>query len=341
MIRILLVDRTPTGLENTRRNLLEAADLQVVGTANTSSAAVDLVRKLNPSVVCIDLGMPPIDGVSLTRKIMSEKPTPVLGLSDVHDRDSAFQLIQDGALDVLQKNSPGATLAAKIRVAAGVKMFSRRPSSPRPVTTPAQPPATLVRAPRLLAVGASTGGPQALQQLFAGLGPNFPLPILCVQHISAGFLEGMISWLGGRTRLRVKMAEAGERPRPGTVYFAPEECHLSLDPSGCIELDPGERVDGHRPSATVLFNAAARAFGGSAIGVLLTGMGADGAEGLLALHRTGALTLAQDEQSSVVFGMARKAVELGAVRQVLPLEEISAHLLAAVGMPEKEKKKRL
>lgn len=341
MIRILLVDRTPNGLESTRRSLLEASDLQVVGTANTSSAAVDLVRNLNPSVVCIDPGMPPIDGVSLTRKIMSEKPTPVLGLSDVHDLDSAFQLIQDGALDVLQKSSPGSTLAAKIRVAAGVKMFSRRPPGPRPAATPAQPPASLVRFPRLLAVGASTGGPQALQQLLSGLGPNFPLPILCVQHISAGFLEGMISWLGGRTRLRVKMAEAGERPRPGTVYFAPEESHLSLDSSGCIELDPSERVDGHRPSATVLFNAAARAFGGSAIGVLLTGMGADGAEGLLALHRTGALTLAQDEQSSVVFGMARKAIELGAVRQVLPLEEISAHLLTAVGMPEKEKKKRL
>ena len=341
MIRILLVDRTATGVENLRRSLLDATDMQIVGSATSSSAALDLLRKLNPSVVCVDLGMPPVDGASLTHKIMSEKPTPVLGLSDIHDRDSAFQLIQDGALDVLQKNSSGPVLAAKIRVAAGVKMFSRRSSNSRPVApAPQQAPASLVRSPRLLAVGASTGGPQALQQLLLGLGSNFPLPILCVQHISSGFLEGMVSWLSGRTRLRVKLAEAGERPRPGTVYFAPEEFHLSLDSSGCIELDPGERVDGHRPSATVLFNAAARAFGASAIGVLLTGMGADGAEGLLALHRTGALTLAQDEQSSVVFGMARKAVELGAVRQVLPLEEISAHLLAAVGLPEKEKKKR-
>jgi len=161
-----------------------------------------------------------------------------------------------------------------------------------------------------------------------------------VQHISPGFLAGMVSWLEGRTRMRVKLAEAGEKPAPGTVYFAPEDHHLSLDSSGCIELDAGERVDGHRPSATVLFQAAARTFGSSAIGVLMTGMGADGADGMLALHRAGALTVAQDEHSSVVFGMARKAIELGATRQVLPLEEISAHLLAAVGQPPKEKRKR-
>ncbi|MBX3171742.1 MAG: response regulator [Candidatus Eremiobacteraeota bacterium] len=339
MIRVLLVDRSPAGLEAVRRSLADTADLQVVGTATTSSAALNLVHRLQPAVVCLDLGMPPLDGVSLTHKIMSEKPTPVLGLSDVQERQSAFQLIQDGALDVLQKNSPGATLVAKIRVAAGVKMFSRRPAVSRPAAKQ-QPVPSWVRTPRVLAVGASTGGPQALHQLFSALGPNFPLPVLCVQHISPGFLDGMINWLGGLTQLRVKLAEAGERPRPGTVYFAPEECHLSLDSSGRIELDPGQRVDGHRPSATVLFQAVARAFGGSAIGVILTGMGADGAEGLLALHRAGALTLAQDEQSSVVFGMARKAVELGAIRQVLPLEEISAHLLAAVRLPEKERKKR-
>lgn len=340
MIRVLLVDRTPASLEAVRRSLVDTADMQIVGTATTSAAALSLVHKLHPAVVCLDLGMPPLDGVSLTRKIMSEKPTPVLGLSDVQERSSAFQLIQDGALDVLQKNSSGAALAAKIRVAAGVKMFSRRPTAAERPAAPRVPAPSLVRSPRLLAVGASTGGPQALHQLLSALGPDFPLPVLCVQHISPGFLDGMVSWLGGRTRLHVKLAEAGERPRAGTVYFAPEEFHLSLDSSGCIELDPGDRVDGHRPSATVLFHAVARAFGGAAIGVILTGMGADGAEGLLALHRAGGLTLAQDEQSSVVFGMARKAVELGAIRQVLPLEEISAHLLAAVGLPEKERKKR-
>ena len=339
MIRVLLVDRTAVGLERLRRWLLEAPDLQVVGTATTSAGALQLLHKLNPSVICMGLGMPPVDGVSLTQKIMQEKPTPLLGFSEVYDSDAAFKLIQDGALDVLPMTTSGPNLAAKIRVAAGVKMFSRKSAGPRPASR-VQPTPVLGRPVKVLAVGASTGGPQALHQLFGELGADFPLPILCVQHISPGFLAGMISWLGGRTRLRVKLAEAGERLRPGTIYFAPEECHLSLDASGCVELDPGQRVDGHRPSATVLFQGVARAFGSSAIGVLLTGMGADGAEGLLALHRAGGLTLAQDEQSSVVFGMARKAVELGAVRQVLPLEEISAHLLAAVGQPEKEKKKR-
>ncbi len=338
MIRVLLVDRTTAGLDRLRRWLLEATDMQVVGTATTCAGALQLVHKLNPSVICMDVGMPPLEGVSLTQKIMSEKPTPLLGLCEVYDANSAFQLIQDGALDVVQLATSGPNLAAKIRVAAGVKMFSRRPPGTRPAGR-VQPAPSLLR-PRMLAVGASTGGPQALHQLFGGLGADFPLPILCVQHISPGFLAGMISWLGGRTPLRVKLAEGGERPRPGTIYFAPEDHHLSLDSSGCIELDAGERVDGHRPSATVLFQAVARAFGSSAIGVLLTGMGADGAEGLLALHRAGALTVAQDEKTSVVFGMARKAVELGAVRQVLPLEGISAHLLAAVGPPEKEKGKR-
>ena len=333
-IRVLLVDRQSGGPDGVRRALAESTDLHIVGTASTSAAALEMLRELNPEVICMELAMPPLDGMSLMRKILLEKPTPVLGLSEFYDQDAGFQLIQDGALEVLHKDTSAAELAAKIRVAAGVKLFSQSAS-----TATASSPITVLRAPRLLAVAASTGGPQALQILLEGLGPHFPLPVLCVQHISAGFLGGMISWLGSQISLRVKLAEAGERPSSGTVYFAPEDHHLSLDASGHIHLDAGERVDGHRPSATVLFQAAARTFGCSAIGVLLTGMGADGAKGLLALHRTGALTVAQDEESSVVFGMARSAIELGATRQVLPLEKISAHLLAAVGQPPQQKRK--
>lgn len=319
-------------LEQLRRDLAGAARVEVVGATTAAAAVLDLVQRLQPHVVCLDPKLEAAGGLRLTRTIMSSWPTPVLGFADPRQPDLSAQMLQDGALDVVASDVAASLLAAKIRVVAGVKVFARRPE---PASIQPAPPASGAP-PRLLAIGASTGGPKALQLVLSGLGPSFPLPILCVQHMSPGFLAGLIRWLDSSTAFKVKQAAPGERPAAGTVYFAPEEHHLSLDPSGALLLDDGPKVDGHRPSATVLFRAVARVAGNAAIGVLLTGMGEDGAEGMLELHRKGALTMAQDESTSVVFGMAGKAVELGAIRQVLALEEISAHLLAAVGRPRRK-----
>lgn len=180
---------------------------------------------------------------------------------------------------------------------------------------------------RVVVIGASTGGPQTLLAILGALPANFAQPVICVQHISPGFLAGLVEWLNSHIRLRVKVAEMNETPEPGTVYFPAEDTHLELDRRGRIVLSPSAPVDGHRPSVTVTFEAVARYYGPSATGVLLTGMGADGASGLRTLAEAGAVTIAQDEQSCVVFGMPKVAIEMGAARHVAAAADIAKMLL--------------
>lgn len=180
---------------------------------------------------------------------------------------------------------------------------------------------------RIVAVGASTGGPQVLQTLFASLPANFPCPILCVQHISPGFLGGLVEWLHAGCRVRVKIAENGEQALPGTVYLPPENTHLEVTKQGQLMTSQAPPVDGHKPSVTATFEAVARAYGPAAVGILLTGMGNDGAAGLEAIARAGGTTFAQDEASCVVFGMPKQAISRGAAGFVLPPEKIVRALL--------------
>ena len=179
----------------------------------------------------------------------------------------------------------------------------------------------------VVAVGSSTGGPHALEALLMPLPADFPAPILCVQHISAGFSQGLIEWLNARCALRVTRAAAGHKPQAGSVYFAPEDAHLVLDASGRMAFSPAPLEDGHRPSATMLLRSVAGRCGASAAGVVLTGMGCDGAQGLLELSQAGGLTFAQDEASCVVYGMPAQAVKLGAARYILPPASIAQELL--------------
>lgn len=185
---------------------------------------------------------------------------------------------------------------------------------------------------KVLAIGASTGGPQALHTILSQLPSDFPVPILCVQHISEGFLQGLVDWLASESHLQVKIADAGELPKPGIVYFPPERLHLELDSQGRFKYSSAPPMAGHRPSVTVMFNSVARYYGKAAIGVLLTGMGRDGAEGLQAIAAAGGLTIAQDEKTCVVFGMPKEAIALGAVHHVLPIHEIASVLIAKLGL---------
>jgi two-component system, chemotaxis family, protein-glutamate methylesterase/glutaminase len=180
---------------------------------------------------------------------------------------------------------------------------------------------------RIIAIGASVGGPAAMSTVLRALPADFPLPILCVQHIGPGFVRGLVDWLGADCRLTVKIAKPGELPRPGTVYFAPESLHLVLDAHGRLATSTQAPVSGHRPSVTVTFKSVAAFYGRAAAGVLLTGMGEDGAEGLKTIADSGGLTIAQDEKTSVVFGMPGHAVALGAARFVLPIGKIGENLL--------------
>ncbi|MBW4491920.1 MAG: chemotaxis-specific protein-glutamate methyltransferase CheB [Oscillatoria princeps RMCB-10] len=180
---------------------------------------------------------------------------------------------------------------------------------------------------KVVAIGASTGGPQALHAILTQLPENFPLPVICVQHISEGFLQGLVDWLASECQLPVKIAPAYEWPQPGTVYFPPEGRHLELDARGRFIYSAAPPVSGHRPSVSVTFNSVASFYGKGAAGVLLTGMGRDGADGLLAIAKAGGLTVAQDEASCVVFGMPKEAIALGAARHIVPVSEIASLLL--------------
>lgn len=180
---------------------------------------------------------------------------------------------------------------------------------------------------RMLAIGASTGGPQALHAILTHLPPKFPVPVICVQHISEGFLQGLVDWLRSECSLPVKIAGAGEQPQPGNVYFPPERKHLELDTHGRFIYSSAPPFAGHRPSVTVTFNSVAHFYGRSAVGVLLTGMGRDGADGMQTIVSAGGITIAQNEASCVVFGMPKEAIALGAAHYILPVTEIAPLLL--------------
>ncbi|NER33563.1 MAG: chemotaxis-specific protein-glutamate methyltransferase CheB [Oscillatoria sp. SIO1A7] len=180
---------------------------------------------------------------------------------------------------------------------------------------------------RVVAIGASTGGPQALQGILSALPSNFPVPVICVQHISEGFLQGLVDWLGSECRLLAKIASAGEYPEPGKIYFPPEGKHLELDTRGRFLYSSAPALSGHRPSVTATFNAVARYYGSRAVAILLTGMGRDGADGMLSIAQAGGLTIAQDEASCVVFGMPKEAIALEAACHILPIADIAPMLL--------------
>ncbi len=343
-IRVLLVDDSPVSLLVLKKLLAGAPDIQVVGTAANGEEGLRLVAQLNPTIVCTDLYMPRMNGLELTREIMTRFPRPILVISHAvkpEDTQNILDLLEAGAVDVYPKPSDAMDsgyerhareLASRVRVVAGVRVFTRRHLTRREAPSaagrvrPAE--SALSQAVRLVAIGASTGGPQALKSILTALPANFPVPVLCVQHICDGFLQGLTDWLAASSRMKVKVAAAGEVALAGCIYFPPDRTHLQVDVGGCLRLSLGPEVAGHRPSVTVLFESVAQHFGPSAVGVLLTGMGEDGATGLLAMARAGAVTIAQDEATCVVFGMPKVAIALGAARHVLPLEDVAGRLIS-------------
>ena len=334
------MDDSPLVLNILQRLLARSPEIQVVGTAANGKEALDLVPALNPDVICTDLHMPVMNGLEFTRAVMAQYPRPILVVSVSVEAGSAnvFRLLEAGAVDVFPKPSAiqdaefakvADELASRIRILAGVKVIRR--SNDIKSTPVAAPPIISSRPqspPRIVVIGASTGGPQALREVLSHLPTSFPLPVVCVQHIGSDFLSGMVDWLADASPLTVRKAIHGDTPQAGVVYFAPEDAHLELNSSGRFLFSITPPVDGHRPSVTITMQAAARCFGGGAVGVLLTGMGRDGADGMASIATAGGITLAQDEASSVVYGMPKAAVALGAVQNILPLERIAPTLEA-------------
>jgi two-component system chemotaxis response regulator CheB len=339
IIRVLLVDDSIITLAIIKRILALAPGIQVVGTATNGREALAMIPDLQPDVICSDLHMPVMDGLEFTRTVMEKFPRPILVLSvsvQKEQTSNIFQLLEAGAIDVMAKprGTAGADyeldaqeLIVKIKILAGVVAIRKYGKKPNAMDDRNYLPVIEAMPLRMIGIGASTGGPQAFQEILTRLPPDFPVPLLCVQHISVGFMQGMVDWLAEKCALKIRTAEAGILPQPGTAYFPREGSHLVLDSKGQLECSYRPPCDGHRPSISVTFNSLASFYGKSSAGVLLTGMGRDGADGMRSIAQTGGATIAQDEESSTIFGMPKEAIAANAARYVLPLPEIAPALL--------------
>lgn len=334
--RVLIVDDSPTVRAVVRRLLGQQPDLEVAGEAENGREAVELVLKLRPDVILMDVEMPVMDGMSAIEQTMKLRPTPILVLTSRANRDrvaTAFEAVRRGALEVLPKpESPEGWEHLARRLPELVRTAARLPA-PRPAHPPERPvPEVAPRRVEWILVGASTGGPGALRALLEALPPTLRVPMAVVQHIAPGFEEGLADWLAKATGRDVKVAASGEKPPPGSVRLAPSEAHLRLDPRGQLEVDPHTPPRrGHRPSVDVLFESALACHPSRIVALLLTGMGNDGAQGLLELKKAGAATAVQDEASSAVFGMPKQALELGAADVALPPEGLARFVALACG----------
>lgn len=335
-IKVLLVDDSPLVLSVLQRFLNQSAAVEVVGTARNGREALESIPVLDPQVICCDLHMPIMDGLEFTRQVMARFPRPILMVSDyVHEGEKAniFAAIEAGAVDVLPKpragflsdNGAAKELVDKVRVLSGVRSIARRPVAQVPKRG-ADPIADYPL--KLVAIGSSTGGPRALRTILGALDADFPVPILCVQHISIGFTPGMVSWLQRNCALHIEIAQADQHPEAGRVYFAAEKCHLVVDAQRRLQYSDDPPLNGHRPAVDMLFRSLAQHGPHGTLGLVLTGMGQDGATGMLQLAHAGGITVAQDEDSCEVFGMPRKAIELGAAQHTWPLSEMASRINA-------------
>lgn len=346
-IRILVVDDSPTYRELLVTMLHQDPNFQVVGIARNGAEAVRLTRRLQPDLITMDVHMPEMDGYEATRAIMEEMPRPIVMISGSVNRDEhkrTFDALQAGALSIMEKPTLADTddvvqqMLTKIRLMAEIKVVRRWRSSnghdgqpgARKVGFQGNTAVNGSAAVRLIAIASSTGGPGALARVLGPLKFDFPIPILLVQHVTAGFGEGFASWLNSQTSLNVRVALHGDEPTAGEVLVAPDDYHMTVNNQGLIALVNGPPRHGLRPSAEYLFNSVADVYGKTAVGVMLTGMGSDGSQGMLAMRDTGAHTIAQDEQTCVVFGMPAVAIELGAVEYVRPVDQIAATIMALI-----------
>jgi two-component system chemotaxis response regulator CheB len=329
-------------------HLLESdAQIRVVGAVADGREALDFVSQHKPDVVLMDLHMPRMDGFEATRRIMEAHPVPIVictATARAEDVVIAFRAMEAGAIACIQKPvglEHGDFGAMAVQMLETVKLMSevkvvRRTARLRAASWASASPGAAIPAPRpappirVIGIGASTGGPPVLQAILAGLGEDFPVPVLVVQHIAQGFLAGMAEWLGHTTGLQVHIGSHGAFPLPGHVYLAPDDFHMGVGAGGEIILTREEPENHLRPAVSYLFRTLAQAYGPTALGVLLTGMGTDGAAELKQLRAAGAITIAQDRESSVVHGMPGAAIALGGATHVLSGNQIAAVLARLV-----------
>lgn len=343
-IRVLIIEDSLVVRELLKHIIEQDGRFAVVGAVDSAEEGLRLLGAVEPDVISLDIRLPGMNGLDATLQVMTRRPTPIVVVAanvDDVELNIAMNALKAGALAVVEKpvgvtnkafEAMARHLCTQLAIMSQVKVV--RQGIDRGLrfgaTEPPRPPPVSSRGYSMVGITASTGGPQALAQLLGSLGTDFPLPILLVQHITASFLEGFVAWLDGITPLSVGMAVPGETPRPGHVYMPPHDRHLVVA-GGRLALLDEPPVQSQKPAGTVLFKAMAADLGGRGIGVLLTGMGADGADGMAAMRKVGAYTIAEDESTCVVYGMPAAAARLGAVSEMLPLPMIAGRLRQLAG----------
>jgi two-component system chemotaxis response regulator CheB len=336
-IRVMIVEDSDVIREFLQHIVSRDPRLEVAAAVGTAEAALQILRRVSPDVISMDIRLPGMNGFEATTRIMAEKATPIVVVSasvESEDLKITMNALRAGALAVLEKpvgtthedySALAERLCTQLAIMSEVRVVSQRGFRPLPKAPVKRELVDPSGAFEILGVAASTGGPNALVHLLNGLGKDFPLPVLLVQHITASFLEGFASWLESVCPFSVRIIRDGQSPAPGTICLAPPDYHLRMA-HGRLWADHGDPVCAQRPSGTVLFQSMARELGSQALGVLLTGMGNDGADGLLAIREAGGYTIAEDESTAVVYGMPAAAVKLGAVCESLPLPAIPARV---------------
>jgi two-component system chemotaxis response regulator CheB len=340
LIKVLVVEDSPVVREFLVHILESDPGIRVVGTAHNGEQALEAIARSRPDVVTMDVHMPKMNGLDATRRIMETCPTPIVVVSGSTEPGvvaTTFEAMDAGALAVLRRpaglghpehETTARELVETVKLMSEVKVVRRWASARRETNARPQSPVAerLPRSCRIVAIGASTGGPPVLQTILSQLPADFPVPILIVQHMAAGFVRGFVDWLAHSSRLPVHVAVHGERLQAGHVYVAGDDLHMKAGRDGRIMLTPEPPENGLRPSVSCLFRSVAEVYGGDTVAGLLTGMGRDGAEELKLLRDKGAITFAQDQASAVVHGMPGEAIRLDAASFVLSPERIAAVL---------------
>jgi two-component system chemotaxis response regulator CheB len=343
-IRVMIVEDSAVVRALLEYSIGRDPRLEVCATAANAEDCLRILERLTPDVIAMDIRLPGMDGLEATWRIMSRMPIPIVVVAASVESKKwntiAIEALRAGALTVLEKpvgttnadyEALAERLCTQLAIMSQVKLV-RRHGTNKPRVAEDHLPSTRNGGPgafKMLGIACSTGGPAALVQLLGALGPAFPLPILLVQHMTASFLEGFAAWLVTVSPFTATIVKDGYLPVAGTLHMAPAERHLRLD-TGRLRLDAGDPISFQRPSGTALFQSMAQDLGADALGVLLTGMGEDGAAGLLDIRRSGGYTIAEDESTAVVYGMPAAAVRMGAACECLPLPAIGARVLELV-----------
>ena len=344
-IKVMIVEDSAVITELLRHIIESDPRLEVVGTALSGEAALEMLARVNPDIISLDIRLPGMNGFEVTRWIMENKPTPIVVISaSVEDEDLKISMnaLQAGALSVLEKPLGAShadyaalakTICNQLVIMSEVRVIQQR-NRLRPTGVTAERKRILFPTPvpgdyRIMGIAASTGGPGALVKVIGKLPADFPLPILLVQHIGTTFLEGFASWFQTNCKFSVHIARDALLLQPGCIYMAAPDRHLVIR-KGLVVSEDGPTVCSQRPSANVLFDSIAKIFGKSALGVLLTGMGEDGALGLKSIKDAGGYTIVEDESTAVVYGMPEAAVRLGGACESMPVHEISPRIMQLV-----------